>query len=297
MHEEINMEEIKIKAYDGLDLYAIYSEAKNPKAMVQIVHGMAEHKERYIPFIQRLNDNGYTCIIIDNRGHGKSVSKKYPYGHIETPEIMVSDQYCVTKYIKERNPKLDLYMFAHSMGTLIARNYLMTHDNEIKALILSGTVYYPTGVSIAILLAKLLSIGKNKYKTSKLLYFFSNDCSFNEDISWLSVNKENIDDYTNDPLCGFKFTNYGYLNLFRLTKNLHAYKKYNVKNPLLRIVSLSGKLDRTTGGTKNLKKTIKTLNRIGYRNTSFIEYDNMKHEILNEADTKAIYLDIFEFLR
>ena len=44
------MEEIKIKAYDSFDLYAIYSEAKEPKGMVQIIHGMSEHKERYIPF-------------------------------------------------------------------------------------------------------------------------------------------------------------------------------------------------------------------------------------------------------
>ena len=117
-----------------IDLYAIYSEAKEPKGMVQIIHGMSEHKERYIPFIQRLNDNGYTVIISDNRGHGKSVSKEYPYGHIESYDVMVSDQYMVTKWIKEKNPKLDLYMFAHSMGSVIARNYLMTHDNEIKTL-------------------------------------------------------------------------------------------------------------------------------------------------------------------
>ena len=82
-----------------------------------------------------------------------------------------------------------------------------------------------------------------------------------------------------------------------MVKNLKIFRKYNVKNPTLRIVSLSGKLDRTTGGTKNLKKSIKLLNKIGYRNTSFIEYDNMRHEILFEKDNNAIYLDIFEFLR
>lgn len=292
------MEEVKIKARDGLDLYLIYSEVSNPKGMVQIVHGMCEHKERYIPFIQKLNDNGYTVVINDHRGHGKSISKEYPYGHIETPEVMVDDIYQVTKWVKEKNPNLDLYMFAHSMGSLIGRNYLMKHDNEIKALILCGTVCYQNGVDIAITLGKMLTASKQgKYKTNKLMYFFSNACSFSEDVSWISVNQENVEDYINDPLCGFKFTNYGYLNLFRLAKNLHAYKKYEVKNPKLRIVSLSGKLDRTTGGTKNLKKTIKALNKIGYRNTSFIEYDNMRHEILNEKDTSSIYLDIFEFLR
>lgn len=291
------MEEVKIKAYDSFDLYAIYSEAKNPKGMVQIVHGMSEHKGRYIPFIQKLNDNGYTVIVSDLRGHGKSVSKEYPFGHIDSYDVMVSDQYMITKWIKEKNPNLDLYMFAHSMGSVIARNYLMTHDNEIKTLILSGTVFCPLGISIPCTLGSLLSIGKNKYKTSNLLYFFANNFSTKEDNSWLTVDKENVEDYNNDPLCGFKFTNYGYKNLFKMVKNLKAFRKYNVKNPTLRIVSLSGKLDRTTGGAKNLKKTIKLLNRIGYRNTSFIEYDNMRHEILFEKDNNAVYLDIFEFLR
>ncbi len=289
------MEEINITATDGLELSCLYAPVENCKGCIQIIHGMVEHKERYIPFIKELNQNGFTVIISNNRGHGKSINNAYPLGHIGNYEQMVSDQYEVTKYIKEKYLQVNLFMFAHSMGSLIARNYLMKHDNEIKKLVLCGTVSYNTGVGLGVFLSKVLCKIKGKYKYSKLLYAFSNQMSFKEDVSWISYNMENIKAYKSDPLCSFKFDTYGNLNLFTMDKNLHKYKLYECKNKELEILSVSGKDDRTTGGTKGLMKSIKALNKIGYKNTGFIEYPKMKHEILNEEDRSKVVEDILSF--
>lgn len=289
------MEEIIIKANDGLELSCLYSKVDNAKACVQIVHGMVEHKERYIPFIERLNSEGYSVIISDLRGHGKSINDRYPLGHIGTYKEMIDDQYEVTKFIKQDNAGLKLYMFAHSMGSLIGRNYLIKYDNEIEKLILCGTVSYNTGVGFAVFLGKIINKIKGKYKYSKLLYFFSNNASFDEDVSWISTSQKNVIEYQNDPLCGFKFDNFSNLNLFIMDKNLKKKKLYGAKNKNLEILSVSGALDRTTSGTKGLNKVMKFLNNIGYKNTSFIEYPNMRHEILNEEDNECVYLDIVNF--
>ena len=71
------MENIKIKAKDNLELDTFYEKAEKPKAVVVIVHGMVEHKERYEYFMSKLKEAGYTSIIADLRGHGKSINETY----------------------------------------------------------------------------------------------------------------------------------------------------------------------------------------------------------------------------
>lgn len=289
------MENIKLKANDGLELSCFYSKVNNPKGIVQIVHGMVEHKERYLEFINYLNQNGYVVIISDLRGHGESINDEYKLGHIGTIEQMVSDQMVVTEYVKKHNPHLPLYMFAHSMGSLIGRMYIEHHDDEIKKLILSGTVGRPFGVELAVILSNLKSRGKNQYKSSKTLWVFSNANSKDPSLSWLSYNEENIDRYSKDPLCSFKFDNHSYQTLFKMIHYLKKKKRYECKNPLLEIRSISGIDDRTTFGTEGVKRTLKYLMMAGYQKLSFIEYPNMKHEILQEDNKQEVYKDIIDF--
>ena len=289
------MEMINVKASDGLELSCFYSKAEKPKAMIQIIHGMVEHKERYLGFIDILNQNGYTVIISDLRGHGESINEEYKLGHIGTIEQMVDDQMTITNYLKKRNPHLPLYIFAHSMGSLIARMYIEHHDDEIKKLILSGTVGRPYGVELANIIAWFKTIGKKQYKSSSLLWMFSNNNSKDPDLSWLSYNEENVKKYSEDPLCTFKFDNHSYQTLFGMVRVLYKRKRYECKNPLLRIMSISGEDDRTTLGTNGLKRTMKYLVMAGYQKLSFIEYPKMRHEILHEKNNDEVYKDILKF--
>ncbi len=288
------MEEVNILAEDGLSLSCLYSKVDDAKALVQIMHGMSEHKERYIDLIKILNLNGYSVIISDTRGHGKSINDKYPLGHIDSIEQLVEDQMKITNYIKKDNPGKDLYVFSHSFGTCISRNYLIKHDNEVNKLILSGTVGYNSGCKLGIKIGKK-KMKKDIYQPSKLLFSFTNNLSFKEDFNWLSYNEENIKKYIEDPLCGFQFDVSGYYTLFQSVKNLKDIKLYECKNPTLKILSISGQDDRTTLHTKGLKKTIKFLNEIGYKNASFIEYPKMKHEILFEKENDIVLKDILNF--
>ena len=284
----------KLFAKDGLELSCLYGKVENPKALVQIVHGMAEHKERYNELIKFLNGYGFTVIISDLRGHGLSVNEKYPLGHIESIDELIDDQLIVTDFIKRDNPGVDLYMFSHSFGTCISRNYIMKHDTEIKRLILSGTVGYNLGCKLGSRIGAR-KMKKDKYQMSDLLFSFTNNLSKKEDFGWLSVNEENIKVYMEDDLCGFKFDVSGYYTLFSSVENLRKKELYECKNKDLKILSISGKEDRTTLGTNGIKSNLRFLNKVGYQNTSFIEYPNMKHEILQEHDNEKVLKDILEF--
>ena len=76
------METLKLNSfYDGVELSVAVLEPEGaPKGIFQISHGMAEHKERYFPFMEYLAGNGYVCVIHDHRGHGASVKSPEALG-------------------------------------------------------------------------------------------------------------------------------------------------------------------------------------------------------------------------
>jgi len=143
---------------DGLKLEIAIMECKNPKGIVQFSHGMAEHKERYFDFMQYLNERGYICVIHDHRGHGGSVKSKNDYGYFytENADYIVDDLFQVTEYVRDMYPGLEVTLFSHSMGTLVARCYLKKYDEYIRRLILCGPPTENSAASFAVGLAKII---------------------------------------------------------------------------------------------------------------------------------------------
>ena len=130
-------------AADGLPLSVCVVEPEDgaPRALVQFAHGMSEHKERYLPFMEYLCARGYACVISDHRGHGGSVRAPgdlgylYPHG----AQYMVEDLHQVTVWFRARHPGKKLVLFGHSMGSLAARAYAAKHGREMDGLVLSGS--------------------------------------------------------------------------------------------------------------------------------------------------------------
>jgi len=52
--------------------YQVWRPEKNSKAVVQIIHGLAEHSNRYMNVVDALVPRGYVIYASDNRGHGNS---------------------------------------------------------------------------------------------------------------------------------------------------------------------------------------------------------------------------------
>lgn len=286
------MKEIFIKSHDGLNLSAGIFEAENPVGLVQIIHGMKEHKKRYYPFAEYLQASGYAVIVSDNRGHGSSVNDNYFLGNMNGCEEIIQDQYIITKYIKELYPDKDLFLLGHSFGSLLARCYLQEHDDEIKKLVLSGTVSYMNLVGFGLKVGNLIKSVKGEKGYSKFLRHFGD---FDDD-SWICSDINILEAVRNDNLCrGYQYTNGAILTIWEADHQLHEKDNFRCKNPNLEILSVAGAEDPVTGGEKGIADTVKTLHEIGYNNIKSIIYPKMKHEVLNEIGKEKVYSDITTF--
>lgn len=287
------MQEYKYTFSDGLVGSCARFDKEQPKAVVQIIHGLKEHHRRYHHLAEYLNNNGYAVFVSDNRGHGYSVNDEYPLGYMTDLNRMVEDQFELTKYIKTQYENVPLYILGHSFGSMLARCYIQTHDSEISKLVLSGTVGYDNLVTIAYPLGKIINKLKGKKGYSSILHAIAD----NGDISWVCSNEETMEKYRNDHFCtGYKYMNASIDTLFHAMKELHNVKAYQCNNPNMPILSIAGEKDPVTKGDKGIEDSIKTLESIGYKNVKSIVYSNMLHEVLNETGKEQVYGDLLNFL-
>ena len=291
---------------DGLPLSVMSIEPDNQpvKGVVQIVHGMAEMKERYINFMNFLADNGYASIIHDHRGHGQSVHAKDDLGHMYGAggNGLVEDTCCITQEAKKRWPHVKLTLMGHSMGSLVVRCYAKKYDDQIDALIVMGCPARNGAVGFAQLLVSILK----KFKGSRHKSHFINNAAFasyskgienpRTDFDWLSVNTDNVDFYLDNEYCGFIFTLDGFKGLFDVQKDCYDSHNWQMKNPSLPVIFLSGEMDPCIGSRAKFDEAINFMKERGYSNIQEHFYKNMRHEILNEDDHMLVCNDILQWL-
>lgn len=287
---------------DNLKISLAYTTPSSEiRGIVQFSHGMSEHKERYFKFMEFLSDNGYVCVIHDHRGHGKSVKSKDDLGYFYTEDIsyIVNDLHDVTSYIKNKFPNKKVYLFSHSMGTLVSRCYIQNYDYEISKLILCGPPTKNPFVGFGIALAytlKFLGMGKKRSKLLNTLTFGNYSKKKKEKNEWISENSDNISVYNDDELCGFIFTTNGFINLYKLLKTAFIKSLYKISNPELKIFIIAGSDDPVIQSHTHFNDLKDFLHDIGYSNISNKLYPGLRHELLNEKINQEVYDDILHFI-
>ena len=301
------MENFKIKSdCDNLSLGCSLSIPDGKiKGIVQIVHGMSEHRKRYFDFMEFLSKHGYVVIINDHRGHGESVKTTSDLGYFydTTGKYIVEDIHQITKYIKDKYPNLPLYLFGHSMGTLVARSYLKRYAKEIDKLILSGAVPKNNLVNLGMFLDKTIMLFKGDHYRSKLLVDLSmgpyikrfSDEKYSN--AWVCSDIKVVKKYHEDPLSGFPFTTNGYLNLFYLIKDTYNKKDLVLNNKKLPILFIAGSNDPVIENEKKFIEEVNYLKDLGFSNINYKLYKDMRHEILNDFCQKEVYKDILDFIK
>lgn len=284
--------EMYITNTDGHDIFVRLYEHENPKGIVQLVHGMAEHSYNYLDFINYLVKDGYTVIAHDHRGHGKSISEKYPNGFMRLSEELIDDTYVVNSFIHDKYPDLPIYMIGHSMGSMIARMYLQNYDDTIEKLVLIGTVEHSKIAPFGVFLGNIITFYFGEYQPAVLTPLLPGD----GDDTWISYNMDNVLEKRNDSFRVFQFLERAVVVIIDLNNKMANVSSYKMQNPKLKIHSATGADDIVTGSTEGLDDSINTLKKAGYKNISYKEYDHMQHEILNEKDNRLAYDDILEFL-
>ena len=124
------MTEISLKSSDLLYLSCAIYDIANPKAVIQIIPGLKEHKSRYNEVIKELNNNGFNVFISDTRGHGRSISGDYPLGYIDDNKKLVDDENIIIDFLRTRYPGLPIYLFGDSLGSDIALAFIQKYDAD-----------------------------------------------------------------------------------------------------------------------------------------------------------------------
>lgn len=285
----------------------IDKENAHPHAIVQLVHGMAEHIDRYDEFARFLAQKGFIVCAHDHIGHGKSVADKQDWGHMPLKDgttILVSDVHKLHNNMLERfGNDLPYFVFGHSMGSFIVRSYITRFGIGLSGAIICATGQMPIAASKAgNKLAHIIAKIKGSKTRSKFLDSMGagsygkkiKDAKTNLD--WLSHNKENVERYVKDERCGFMFSVGGYAALTTLTAQVataESAAKIPKKLPLLYI---AGKDDPVGNFGKGVSAACKLALDAGVEDVSLQLYDNMRHEILNEDGKQQVFDDVCSWL-
>lgn len=279
-------------------------DSADPKAVIQIAHGVCEHIERYDDFARFLVGCGYVVVGNDHLGHGKSVNALDELGYFadEDGDVrMVDDMHILYQIMKKRYPDLPYFLFGHSMGSLLVRQYCAVFGYE-----LSGAIFCGTGniIGAAVLLKTPMDklVEKLGAGSDKIDLFALNSKAYNQafrdendDLAWLSRNVANREAYRADPYCGFQLKVGGFRDLATLMLKV-SHPDWAFKIPVdLPILVISGAKDPVGGNGKGVLKVVDALEAAGNEPTVIL-YPGDRHEILNEDDREIVYSDVKQWL-
>lgn len=246
-----------------------------PRAVVVIVHGALEHSRRYTWVADQLNDAGYAAYAIDLRGHGRSGGTP---GYVPRMSALGADAARLVELARERHPDLPLFMLGHSLGGLVALEYLRRDSLPLDGLVLSGTGIDVSAVPVGQkLLAKAFSSIAPRFG---LLAF---------DGEGVSRDPEVLASYRNDPLnfhgkvpmrtVGELFASPGRLIPWLPSITLPLLVLHGGADPVARPAGSTMIHDRVSSADKELKL-----------------YPDLYHEILNEPERQDVMNDIRAWL-
>ena len=276
------------------------------KAMMQISHGMIEYVERYDAFAEFFNEKGILVIGNDHLGHGKTAKDNNDLGYFGEgkSKTVVDDLYEVTKFAKKTyGGELPYFLFGHSMGSFMARRYLMTYGEELTGAIICGTGFTP-GIILTMgdICANVIKLFKGERYRSKLLKKMAFG-SYNKRIiavqtenDWLSRNTENVEQYNRDKYCTFLFTVNGYQTLFDVLKYIQKAENIRKIPKKLPLYFIAGKEDPVGNYGEGVLKIAEQYKENDIKNIQTKLYENDRHEIINETDKDIVFNDIFQWL-
>lgn len=285
------------------NLYHFYS-SDTPKLSILILHGMAEHHKRYIPFANFLASHGIDVYLYDHRGHGSDTAIK-DLGYIAKRKgysLLIQDGIQILQHINKHKRSKALILMGHSMGSLIARNILSTYKDVDGAIICGSTapdsIRLKSGLLFSSLLTLLYGPRHHSYLFNNILFgtkLFKSQTKRTQ-FDWLSRDHSSVGAYVHDPYCGFICSISFYHDLLKLADGA---KKFGMKKNLNRnfpILLISGDKDAVSGYGKEIKAIYATWKNQGYQTVTMKLYEDARHELLQETNKEDVMKDILHWL-
>lgn len=279
---------------------------EEPKAILQIAHGVTEYILRYEEFAEYLTNKGILVVGNDHIGHGTSIAenaKPMYFGPEGSFKYAVDDVNTLYKTTKEKYENIPYIILGFSLGSFIVRRFLIDYPDTVDGAILVGTGQIaPIKIKIAKFIAKSEAKKHGEDNPTPMIKSLSFD-NYNKlfkpnrtDYDWLCLSKTSLDKYIKDEKRGKELS----AGLFRemlsdmeYTGNLENIKKMNKDIP---IIFLSGEMDPVGEKGKSVKKAYDYFKKAGIKDVSMKLYKDLRHDILHEDNAEQIYQDILEFI-
>lgn len=276
------------------------------KALLLILHGMAEHSARYDDFAKSLTKEGFAVWAPDHRGHGKTAEGK-TLGYFADEggwQRVVDDAFELTELINGEYPAQPLFLLGHSMGSFLARTLVTQHSEVFDGVIIVGTGADKGALGkIGQFLVKR-NIKKHGAKHPDALMDKMSFGSFNKQIKnptsnfdWLSRDPAQVKKYDDDPLCGYLCTSSFFKDLLTGVEvaNDRALAKRLPSD--LPMYIISGSEDPVGDYSKGVRKVYELYKEAGIEDLSLTLVEGARHEILNETDRKDTYKLITQWMK
>lgn len=277
-----------------------------PRAIVQIIHGIAEYIGRYDEFMSFLADNGIIAVGTDHLGHGKSIECEEQTGFFAYDngwDYVVRDEEVLRLAMHENYPELPIIVFGHSMGSFMTRTLLIRYPDAFNAAIISGTGNQGAAlVNGGLFMGNLVTGLRGAHHYSKFL----NNLAFGSynkiyenpktEYDWLSRDEANVQKYIDDPLCGFIPSCSLFRDMMTGVKFITNKKNLTAMNKDMPVYFMSGDMDPVGECGKGVQKAYNNFLEVGMKDVSIKLYPGGRHEMLNEINKDEVYADILAWL-
>ncbi len=274
------------------------------KAILQIVHGIAERVERYDDFAQFLNSLGYLVVAEDHMGHGGSIGDGVQGYFTGGWFSAVDDTYRLLKDTMAENPGVPYVLMGHSMGSFMARTILAKYpDSGITAAVISGTAWQPKA-ALPALIGVLNGVCKGgneqvpNEKLDKLIFGSYNNKIENPRTpkDWLTRDEKIVDAYVGDPLCGFVATTGLLRDMMTGIQYIEGKKNLGNMHKRLPVLFIAGEEDPVGSYGSGVRQAAKEFKKAGMINVAVKLYPGCRHEVLNELNKEDVYRDIANWM-
>ena len=292
------LHEVSFKSFNERDEIQgwIYVPAAKPKGIVQLIHGFGEHSRRYIHMISAFLDAGYIVAADDHTGHGKTAMVNNVWGDWgdKGPHTMMEDEHTFKGIVCEKYPALPYFLFGHSMGSFIARDFTAKYGDELSGAVFCGTTGIFRGAEAAKeALKEAVDSGRalesDPALLNQLLGWMCERCG---EVSigneWICSDPYVQKDHANDPFDAFTKPTSN-RSLYDFVQMMHQIKgrEWAEKVPkTLPIYNIAGDQDPVGEYGKGVYEVSNWLADTGHSVTTRL-YSGYRHEIHNYADIRC----------
>jgi alpha-beta hydrolase superfamily lysophospholipase len=296
-----------LRTADGIDLHGYrWEPATPPRAVVQIVHGLSEHAARYDWLARRLTAAGYAVYALDLRGHGRTAPAPEELGFFAERDgwkKSLEDLRLLQRHIAAAHPSPPIFLLGHSMGSLLAQQFIREPAGPLAGVVLAGSDGPPPPLARAgRLLVRLERLRLGPRGRSPLIFHLAFG-HFNHAFrptrtafDWLSRDPAEVDRYLADPLAGFLPTVQLWIDLLDALGPLAAPDQLARIPRSLPILLLAGTRDPVSDQTRRLEQLLRLYRQAGLRQVSHHFYPDARHELFHETNRDEVTRDLIAWL-